>query len=119
MSTNRFNPLDGTVRAAMEAPTSAPTSAPGPATPKASDQMPRPAAKKRKGHRGGKKKRSRRKSFALLHEDSHDELDSNSGNGFYQAASSNVSGTSLDSEALLDHRWETFCRSGSSNASYI
>lgn len=66
----------------------------------------RPNARKRKGHRGGKKKRSRRKSFALLHEDSHDELDTDDPEGFYQQPTGNLSGTSIDSEALLDHRYD-------------
>lgn len=68
------------------------------------DQSGRPVPRKRKGHRGGKKKRSRRKSFAILHEESHDEIGEASGEGFYQLPTGNLSGTSIDSEALLDHR---------------
>ncbi|OAA42602.1 CorA family metal ion transporter [Metarhizium rileyi] len=59
--------------------------------------------RKRKGHRGGKKKRSRRKSFAALTEDSHDEAPSGSGL-LYQVPTASLSGTSIDSQALLDHR---------------
>ena len=61
--------------------------------------------RKRKGHRGGKKKRSRRKSFALLHDDEHDDVDRDPGEGFYSQPAGNLSGTSIDSEALLDHRY--------------
>lgn len=60
--------------------------------------------RKRKGHRGGKKKRSRRKSFAALDDDGHDEEQQASGEGFYKMQSANLSSTSIDSEALLDHR---------------
>lgn len=60
--------------------------------------------RKRKGHRGGKKKRSRRKSFAVLDDDGATENDEESGGGLYQHQARNLSETSLDSEALLDHR---------------
>lgn len=62
-------------------------------------------ARKRKGHRGGKKKRQRRKSFAVLDE-GNSELGESSygGSNLYQIPSGNLSGTSIDSEALLDHR---------------
>ncbi|KAF4466893.1 metal ion transporter [Fusarium albosuccineum] len=60
-------------------------------------------ARKRKGHRGGKKKRSRRKSFAAL-DDEHDDSQDGSGEGFFNLPHANLSGTSIDSEALLDHR---------------
>lgn len=65
------------------------------------EPSPQRPPKKRKGHRGGKKKRSRRKSFAILHDH---EMGESSGNGFYQVAQASLSGTSIDSEALLDHR---------------
>lgn len=97
MSGNRYNPLSSASKLPMTAP-SAPSSAPKPA-----DEPQRPQPKKRKGHRGGKKKRSRRKSFAILDDDGHDE-DEGSEQGFYQHPTRNLSGTSLDSEALLDHR---------------
>ncbi|KAK0392799.1 hypothetical protein NLU13_2294 [Sarocladium strictum] len=63
------------------------------------------APRKRKGHRGGKKKRQRRKSFAILDE-ANSEMGESSygGNNLYSIPSGNLSGTSLDSEALLDHR---------------
>lgn len=95
------NPFDPQGRAASSAAARA-ASSPGPTSQPAS--LPQRPPKKRKGHRGGKKKRSRRKSFAILHEDSHDELGESSGNGFYKVAQANLSGTSIDSEALLDHR---------------
>ncbi|KAF4124170.1 magnesium transporter [Geosmithia morbida] len=66
-------------------------------------QQPDRAPKKRKGHRGGKKKRQRRKSFAVIDEDDQrSDTRRPSGSGFYQMPTS-ASGTSLDSEALLDH----------------
>jgi magnesium transporter len=75
-------------------------------------------AKKKKKHRAGKKKRNRRQSF-IAPEDlpgvnsdsertsllkvpgSHSEARE----GFYRAVRANVSATSLESEALLDHRY--------------
>lgn len=60
--------------------------------------------RKRKGHRGGKKKRLRRKSFAALTEDSHDERSGASRSGLYQVPSASLSDASIDSEVLLDHR---------------
>ncbi|KAM0482983.1 hypothetical protein ACHAPX_002427 [Trichoderma viride] len=96
------NPFAPQGRSAASAAARA-ASSPGPTSqPTSHPQRP---PKKRKGHRGGKKKRSRRKSFAILHEDSHDEeLGESSGNGFYKVAQASLSGTSIDSEALLDHR---------------
>jgi magnesium transporter len=96
-----INPFAPQGRSAASAAARA-ASSPGP-TSQPTSQPQRPP-KKRKGHRGGKKKRSRRKSFAILHEDSHDELGESSGNGFYKVAQASLSGTSIDSEALLDHR---------------
>ncbi|KJZ73621.1 hypothetical protein HIM_06954 [Hirsutella minnesotensis 3608] len=86
------------------APSAAVAAAAAAAAPPATDQKPRAQPRKRKGHRGGKKKRTRRKSFAALHEDSHDEMHEDSGEGFYKMPSSNLSGTSIESESLLDHR---------------
>ena len=82
------------------------------------------AKPKRRKHRGGKKKRTRRQSFAAPSED-NSTLASISGdvsaentagrnrpsmpsNTFYQLGRTggNMSNTSLDSEALLDHRYE-------------
>ena len=73
--------------------------------------------KKKKTHRGGKKRRNRRQSFAagteLAQGDSMDERptlanvashgQSRGSSGFYRTHS-NLSNTSLESEALLDHR---------------
>jgi magnesium transporter len=67
--------------------------------------------RRRKNHRGGKKKKQRRKSFALP----ADEIAQDSANeegldeatpGFYTRPGRNLSTTSLESEALLDHRWD-------------
>lgn len=75
--------------------------------------------KKRK-HRGGRKKRARRQSFAAPSEstvndnDEHDRRPSlldgprpsaASSTGFYRLKNGNKSNTSLESEALLDHRY--------------
>lgn len=60
--------------------------------------------RKRKGHRGGKKKRSRRKSFAVLDTESRDGGDDGPSQGMYQIRGGNMSGTSMDSEVLLNHR---------------
>jgi magnesium transporter len=75
-------------------------------------------ARKKKKHRAGKKKRNRRQSF-VAQEDvpgvnsdserpsllkapgSHSEARE----GFYRVVRGNVSATSLESEALLDHRY--------------
>lgn len=89
----------------------APTSAPANGANSTGAQK-KPNSRKRKGHRAGKKKRSRRKSFALLHEDSHDEVDRDPGEGFYKQPAANLSGTSIDSEALLDHRYVQDKRGG-------
>lgn len=87
-------------------PSSAPAdpSAP-PSASDSADPSHRPAHRKRKGHRGGKKKRSRRKSFALLDVDEgHDELEAEPSETFYRIPEGNLSETSIESEALLDHR---------------
>lgn len=70
------------------------------------------APRKRKNHRGGKKKRSRRKSFAISQDDvPHDEdtiqdpaLDA-ARQEFYRMHGRSFSNTSIDSEVLLDHRY--------------
>ncbi|KOS19242.1 putative metal ion transporter [Escovopsis weberi] len=59
--------------------------------------------RKRRNTRAGKKKRSRRKSFAAMHEDAHEDLRGTSDKDLYQFSGGNLSDTSLDSEALLDH----------------
>ena len=76
--------------------------------------------KKRRGHRGGKKKKARRQSFALGNEqdgapnpdrsahDSHAASTSGTPRpSFYRLGQSgrNLSSASLDSQALLDHRY--------------
>lgn len=99
MSSNRFNSLGPSTKLSSAGP-----SAPAAASPQPADEPRRAHPKRRKGHRGGKKKRSRRKSFAVLDEDGRSDLAEDSGDGFYQAPNRNLSGTSLDSEALLDHR---------------
>lgn len=67
-----------------------------------------PAPRKRKGHRGGKKKKSRRKSFAAPPDEMAKDILRPDGLGgvreHFYAHGSNLSDTSLDSEALLDHR---------------
>lgn len=76
--------------------------------------------KRRRNHRGGKNKRSRRKSFAIAEDESgsaeaarssRDLLDSSTTAparpSFYrlgQSGGRTLSSTSLDSQALLDHR---------------
>lgn len=74
--------------------------------PSAADQKARPQPRKRKGHRAGKKKRSRRKSFAALVDDSHDdEMDHQPpADAFYKMPRADPSGASIDSQSLLDHR---------------
>ncbi|KAM6531726.1 CorA metal ion transporter [Fusarium solani] len=65
----------------------------------------RPKPRKRKGHRGGKKKRARRKSFAAFDDDDgRDDAEEAAGEGFFNLPKANLSGASIDSEALLDHR---------------
>lgn len=67
-----------------------------------------PAPKKKKTHRGtkGKRKKDRRKSFAVHNDDITQDEPVTTGphpSSFY-AQDRNLSGTSLDSETLLDHR---------------
>lgn len=90
----------------QQSPASGSNSANIPNPPSSSGHGPR----RRKNHRGGKKKKpARRKSFAL----STDEIAQDSVNsegldevrqGFYTRPGRNLSTTSLESEALLDHR---------------
>lgn len=69
--------------------------------------------KKRNNHRGGKKKRLRRQSFAASTEDGHDMVETPMAQRAAQSQSAmrssfyrgrNLSTTSIESEALLDHR---------------
>ncbi|KAH7328876.1 hypothetical protein B0I35DRAFT_507261 [Stachybotrys elegans] len=101
MSNNPFQPLSAAARPSLS--TGEPSSTPAP-TSHPANQSPRPTPKKRKGHRGGKKKRSRRKSFALIDDDGHEELEGTPSETFYRLPEENLSGTSIDSELLLDHR---------------
>lgn len=79
-----------------------------------------PASRKRRNHRAGKKKKARRQSFAVPEDDEGNEHRDRPGLDlrgqphstaarppFYrlgQSGSRNLSETSLDSSALLDHR---------------
>lgn len=74
-----------------------------------------PSKKKRNNHRGGKKKRLRKQSFAASTVDgsgipetiqSHRAGPSESAarSSFYRLQGRNLSNTSIESEALLDHR---------------
>jgi magnesium transporter len=73
------------------------------------------APRKKRNHRGGKKKRLRRKSFAVSTEDGHGmpettqpsrpgQSQNAARSSFYRLHGQNLSNTSLESEALLDHR---------------
>ncbi|KAF8848326.1 cora-domain-containing protein [Acephala macrosclerotiorum] len=75
----------------------------------------RAAPKKKRNHRGGKKKRARKQSFAASTEDGHGMLDTSQSYragstenaaraSFYRLQGRNLSNTSIESEALLDHR---------------
>lgn len=76
--------------------------------------------KKRRNHRGGRKKKSRRQSFAVPNEEdesadparsNRDPTEPTSSSArppiyrFGQSGGRNLSSTSLDSQALLDHRY--------------
>lgn len=79
------------------------------ATTQASSSANNGPARTKKSHRGGKKKRSRRKSFVAEPEDMpEDGVSQPSVNAaretFYSLHGRNMSNTSIDSEALLDHR---------------
>ncbi|KAE9578856.1 putative metal ion transporter [Colletotrichum fructicola] len=116
MSGNPFQPLAAHLQTptprrqsnALGSSSTAPP--PPPVTPSGNangnDQNGQHQPRRRKNHRGGaKKKRNRRKSFAVLPEESHDEAPapSNDRDEFYLHRS-NLSNTSIESEALLDHR---------------
>jgi len=76
-----------------------------PNAPSTSNHGPR----RRKNHRGGKKKKQRRKSFAVPSDDIADSVGSEgvaaAREGFYARPGLNNSNTSIDSDALLDHRF--------------
>jgi magnesium transporter len=78
---------------------------PGPAVVPGSSHAP---AKKKKTHRGtkGKRKKDRRKSFAVHNDDINEEepVATAAHSSSLYPQHHNLSGTSLDSEALLDHR---------------
>ncbi|KAM7207660.1 hypothetical protein V8F20_001927 [Naviculisporaceae sp. PSN 640] len=84
--------------------------APGPSSAQPKTAQPGQAhpPRKRKNHRGGKKKKARRKSFAVVQgdmtQDEHEEGLEGVGEAFYAMPNHTLSNTSLDSEALLDHR---------------
>jgi magnesium transporter len=99
MSSNRFADLASTSKATPPASISNQLQAP-----ESSNNSNASKARKRKGHRGGRKKRTRRKSFAALDDDDHDEDREATGEGFFNLPRANLSNTSIDSEALLDHR---------------
>ncbi|KAK3498443.1 hypothetical protein B0T13DRAFT_263267 [Neurospora crassa] len=67
-------------------------------------------SRRRKNHRAGKKKKkNRRTSFGVTSEDMaqermNDKALAEARNGFYSQPRNNFSNTSIDSEALLDHR---------------
>ncbi|KAB8303520.1 hypothetical protein EYC80_004931 [Monilinia laxa] len=72
-----------------------------------------PSKKKRNNHRGGKKKRPRRQSFAASTEDGNGMVETSTAQRVAQSQSAsrsnfyrgrNLSTTSIESEALLDHR---------------
>lgn len=91
----------------MAKPTSSSNAQPAPNEPEA-------AQPKKKKHRGGKKKRSKRQSFNAPSEATEDATETDDRLGvphrgsqaapFYRLQSGNRSNTSLESEALLDHR---------------
>lgn len=102
MATNPFSPLD----ASRNRPSLAGPSTVVGATAAAEGSQ----SSKKKKHRGGRKhRRPRRKSFAALADDPDqqggrpDEGASDDRSGFYMH-DRNMSNTSIDSEALLDHR---------------
>jgi len=72
-------------------------------------------ARKKRNHRGGKKKRARKQSFAASTEDGsgmletpqphrNGQAESAARSSFYRLDGRNLSNTSIESEALLDHR---------------
>lgn len=71
--------------------------------------LPGPATRKRRSHRGGKKKKDRRKSFVAPLDEMTDDVLHTEGlddvrNNFFSVRQNSPSNTSIDSEVLLDHR---------------
>lgn len=72
--------------------------------------------RRKRNHRGGKKKRTRKQSFAVSAEDGSGmperpqsrtgQSKSASRSNFYSLQGHNLSNTSIESEELLDHRWD-------------
>ncbi|KAL2199205.1 hypothetical protein P885DRAFT_67256 [Corynascus similis CBS 632.67] len=94
-SSKKQSPLD---RAASTSAHASPSPAPSASAPR-----------RRKNHRGGRKKKPRRKSFALpadeIAQDSVNEGGlEDASQRFYARPGHNISTTSLESESLLDHR---------------
>lgn len=124
MSANPFNLLSGLSKSPTDqrSTPSAPAASQAQPQPQASSSQPPQGqahqqvqqqgkpGKKRKNHRGGKKKRQRRKSFAIIDDDENHSQAGIGGSGqpLYQIPSANLSGASIDSEALLDHRCVNF-----------
>jgi len=93
--------------------TSAPAEHPAPTALQIPEGNADPGRKKKRNHRGGKKKRARKQSFAVSTEDGSEmpEISYRRGppesavrNSFYRLQGRNLSSTSIESEALLDHR---------------
>ncbi|GJC92484.1 CorA-like Mg2+ transporter [Colletotrichum higginsianum] len=116
MSGSPFQPMAAHLQASTPRrpsmnPGSSSATPPPPATPSSNADRTDPNGqhqqpRRRKNHRGGaKKKRNRRKSFAVLPEESHDEAPDPAPEreDFYRQRT-NLSNTSIESEALLDHR---------------
>lgn len=112
MSSNPFQPLANVVQSPMRLarPDLAPASSSNPATP-GNERAPSQASstKSKKKKTSHKKRRGRRKSFAVLPEESHDEAIEPERTphrpDLYLQTSGNFSNTSIDSQALLDHRY--------------
>lgn len=112
MTSNPFQPLANAVQSPLRparpdlvAPAASSTAPPG------SDRVPSQVSstKSKKKKSGHKKRRGRRKSFAILPEESHDEAAEPERTPqrpeLYLQTSGNFSNTSIDSQALLDHRY--------------
>ena len=97
MDSSRRPPSLGIPRSAATNPPNPPSTSSG------------PSSRRRKNHRGGKKKKTRRKSFAIPPSDGAQDSVNSEGpdepeQGFYSRPGRNLSTTSMESEALLDHR---------------
>lgn len=123
-SGNGINLMQGTNPASSQRPTDAlhNTQSTSNAVPLEPGEQPAPGRRKRT-HRAGRRRRNRRQSFAAPSDDAgnvdparsnHDLLDvpisSAARPPFYrlgQSGGGNLSNTSLESEALLDHRYDS------------